>query len=126
MSWIIFAYTLACYGISSAIVYYSGPFGIIEKTRMRLSSSRYFSELTSCMFCLPVNIGILMSLVSMLVPGCTPFTPFTVIFTNHYMMWPLILALDGFYTGAMVSIIDTIVDRLSPDTIGNKDSIMYD
>jgi hypothetical protein len=61
------------------------------------------------MFCLPTNIGFVMSILSMLVSPSLPFTPFTVLFFGHYYLWPLIVVLDGFFTGAVVSITDTVV-----------------
>lgn len=109
----IFIYSLMCYGISSAMVYYSGPFDIFVKLRELIAGTDKLNELFSCMFCLPTNIGIIMSILSLLFCQETPFTPFTILFDQNVNMWPLILIFDGFYTGAIVSIIDTIVDKLS-------------
>ena len=41
-------------------------------------------------------------------------------------MWPLILIFDGFYTGAIVSIIDTIVNRISCGEENNERQILND
>ena len=109
----VFIYSLMCYGISSALVYYTGPFGIFEKWRQYVSEKPKLNELFSCMFCLPVNIGIVMSILSTFLSPLTPFTPFTVLFGTGTVLWPLVALFDGFYTGAIVSIIDTFVEMIS-------------
>lgn len=109
----IVIYTIMCYGISSALVYYTGPFDIFSKFRDFLASnSNKLTELFSCMFCLPTNVGIIMSILSLLFSYSTPFTPFTMLLHLNSDIWPLIILFDGFYTGAAVSIIDTIVNKL--------------
>lgn len=105
-----------CYGLSSAIVYYSGPWDIFAKFRESVSDNEKLSELFSCMFCLPTNIGIIMSLLNMMFSPNQAFTPFNAVFNCNQNFWPLIIMFDAFYTGAIVSIIDTIVDRLSTQT----------
>ena len=95
------------------MVYYSGPFDIFVKLRELIAGTDKLNELFSCMFCLPTNIGIIMSILSLLFCQETPFTPFTILFDQNVNMWPLILIFDGFYTGAIVSIIATIFDKLS-------------
>lgn len=108
-----------CYGISAALVYYSGPFEIFSRFRNFIASDSYFNELFSCMFCLPTNIGIVMSILGMLF---MPFTPFTILFSGQYsMLWPLVILFDGFYTGAVVSIIDTVVERISAERVDFSD-----
>lgn len=111
---LVFCYTLMCYGISSALVYYSGPFNIFAKIRELVASNNYLDELFSCMFCLPTNIGIIMSVLSLLLAAASPFTPFTMLLSGHENLWPLIIVFDAFYTGAIVSIIDSIVDWITP------------
>ena len=116
----VFLYTFMCYGLASALVYYNGPFNIFSRFRCFVAekNNKYLEELFSCMFCLPVNIGIIMSVLSLTVPCSTPFTPFTILFNGNEHLWPLIVFFDGFYTGAVVSIIDSIVYRISPAQIG--------
>ena len=108
----VFVYTLMCYGLSSALVYYNGPFGMISRFRDYVSSNtnKYLDELFSCMFCLPVNIGMVLSVISLF---STPFTPFTVLLHGNGFISLLTVLFDGFYTGASVSIIDYAVSRLS-------------
>ena len=109
----ILIYSLMCYGLSSAFVYYTGPFDIFSKFRDFLASnSGKLTELFSCMFCLPTNIGIVMSILSMTLFNGLYFTPFTILFGGDFSMWPLIIIFDGFYTGAVVSIIDAIVNKI--------------
>lgn len=107
----IFIFTLAVYGISAAFVYFSGPFGIIDKFRdwVKNNLPETFSYLLSCMFCLPVNVGGVLSVIS-LVSG-TYFTPFTN-FLGDTNCWLLAIVLDGAYCGGVVSIIDGIVESM--------------
>lgn len=109
----VFLYSLMCYGISSAIVYYGGPFDIFVKFRELIAGSDYLDKLFSCMFCLPTNIGIVLSVLSLLFANDTPFTPFTVLLYGNFNLWPLIIIFDGFYTGAIVSIIDTVMEKIT-------------
>lgn len=108
----IFLYSLMCYGLSSAIVYYSGPFDIFEKWRKTIAYNDKLLELFSCMFCLPTNIGMVLSILSIILSPYMPFTPFTIMFSGNYIMLPLIILFDGLYTGAIVSIIDAIITRI--------------
>ena len=75
----------------------------------------------SCMFCLPVNIGMVMSILSICFAQSCPFTPFTLLFNGHENLWPLIIIFDGFYTGSLVSIIDSIMDRVTANQVGSFD-----
>lgn len=122
----IFIYSLMCYGVSSAIVYYSGPWDIFSKLREFSSKNKKLEELFSCMFCLPTNIGIIMSIISLIFTRETPFTPFTTLFDSNSDLWPLIVMFDGFYTGAIVSIIDTIVDKMTNNYVTKTQEILND
>ena len=115
-----------CYGISSALVYYRGPFGVIDKFRGLIASNENLNELFSCMFCLPTNIGFVMSVLSILFSASVPFTPFTVLFAGNLYLWPFIVLFDGFYTGAVVSIIDTFVDRISTTKMSDEKLLLND
>ena len=122
----VFIYSLMCYGLSSAFVYYSGPFDIFEKIRDFVSVKPKLNELFSCMFCLPVNIGIIMSLLSMFLSPLRPLTPFTVLFNPETNLWLLIALFDGFYTGAIVSIIDSFLNSLNNDVSDNDKQLLTD
>lgn len=113
----VFLYSFMCYGLCAALVYYSGPWNILDKFRGLVASNSYLNELFSCMFCLPTNVGFIMSVISLLFASGVPFTPFTLLLKGHEGLWPMIVLFDGFYTGAVVSIIDTVVERLN---IGNQ------
>ena len=122
----IFVYSLMCYGIASAIVYYSGPFDIFAKLRESVSGNKKLEELFSCMFCLPTNIGIIMSIICLMFARETPFTPFNIVFNSNQNLWPLIALFDGFYTGAIVSIIDAIVDRIARNDESDYKTLLND
>lgn len=122
----VILYTIMCYGLSSALVYYSGPWDIISRFRDKISSHRKLDELFGCMFCLPTNIGFLMAAVNLFaVPGVV-FTPFNTIFECNTSMWPLIILFDGFYTGAIVSIMDTVVERIARNNDANEKKMLLD
>lgn len=114
-----------CYGLASALVYYNGPFNVFSEFRdfIVLNNNKYLEELFSCMFCLPVNIGMVMSILSLIIPCNAPFTPFTLLFVGNENMWPLIILFDGLYTGAAVSIIDSIVEKISPTQVEINDKM---
>lgn len=126
MSTTILIYTLAAYGISAALVYYSGPFDILFKLRERMASNNYLNELFQCMFCLPVNIGIILSIISMVLSPEIPFTPFSILFQGHYTLWPIVIVMDAFYTGATVKIIDDIVESMEAKLDNTDKKILLD
>lgn len=105
----VFIYTLAVYGISAALVYFGGPFDIIKKFREWVEKNLpgTFTDLLSCMFCLPTNVGIILSIIALL--SGTYFTPFTNMLGDTNC-WPLSIILDGAYCGGIVSIIDGLVE----------------
>lgn len=119
MSYFLFVYSIMAYGISVAFVYFNGPFNIIGKFRDWMSSKHEtFNELFSCMFCLPTNIGIILSIASLAFMPF-PITPFTLLYDYRYGMWPIIIMLDAFYTGGIVYLIHTLQERLER-SIGNE------
>ena len=108
MWYFLFIYSIAAYSISNMLVYFSGPFNIIDKFRNWISSKHEtLNELFSCMFCLPTNIGIILSIIS-LVFMPFPITPFTLVFNHQYYLWPVIIVFDALYTGGIVYLIHTL------------------
>ena len=105
----LFIFTMAVYGISSALVYFDGPFRIISRFREFMSKSETFNELLSCMFCLPTNIGIILSAIA-LASGIY-FTPFSNVFGGTSLWW-LSIVMDGFYCGGMTFMLDTLQSKL--------------
>ena len=102
-------YSFLVYGISNAFVYFNGPFGLIDKFRVWISNKhKTFEELFSCMFCLPTNIGIILSILSSFIGSQWYFTPFTILFTVTWLNWPLIAIFDGFFAGGITYLIHTI------------------
>lgn len=107
----IFIYSIAVYAIASAIVYFDGPFDIISKVRDKLSrKSKSLEKLFSCMFCLPFNIGIVLSIIAIL--ANFSFTPFTAFFHNRENMWFLSIIMDGAYAAGITYLIDSLQIKL--------------
>jgi hypothetical protein len=106
----IFIFTLAVYGISTALVYFNGPFDIISKFRDFVTKNTgKFGEVFSCMFCLPTNIGILLSIIA-LISGVY-FTPCTNIFGGTCLWW-LSVIMDGFYCGGTTYFLNTLQEKM--------------
>ena len=85
---ILLVFIFACYGFSNMIVYSSGPFGIFEHWRAFTEKihSR-IGELFGCMMCLPMWVGMFLSVVNIFViPKNTfIFTPMNaLLFPNYY------------------------------------------
>jgi len=108
----LICYVLVVYGLSNMLVYFNGPFGIIDKFRNWISKIHpTFEELFSCMFCLPTNIGMLLSLLSLVID--IPFTPFTLLFLGYDGFMTIITVIfDGLLAGATTYLIHTIQNRI--------------
>lgn len=101
-------YSIAIYGMSNALVYFNGPLNIIDKFRKKMSSiHQTFDELFSCMFCLPTNIGIILSLISHFLMTSEAFTPFSLLFPHVLSNSFLNVIFDGMFTGGIVYLIHT-------------------
>lgn len=112
----LIVYSIMVYGISNMLVYFNGPFNIVADFRdWAISKHETFSELFSCMFCLPTNVGIILSILSLCI-GFTPFTPFTILYYPNYSIWPLIIAFDGMFTGGVVYLIHTLQEFFEKKT----------
>lgn len=117
----IFIFTLAVYGISAALVYFDGPFGIIAKFRDMVSKyTGKFGELFSCMFCLPTNIGIILSIIALM--NGIYFTPFTNMFGNTTLWW-LSIIMDGFYCGGTTYFLNTLQEKLEATKVSYNDDV---
>lgn len=108
----LFVYSVMAYGISAMLVYFNGPFGIIDRARAWISSwHRTFDELFSCMFCLPTNVGLMLSFIGLFIVSM-PITPFTMLYGCDSGQWYVIMPLDAAFTGAVVYLIDGIEKQL--------------
>lgn len=94
---IVFCYILMSYGFAEMMVYFNGPFNIIEHFRQFTHwVSPSFGELFNCIYCTSTWIGLIFSLVNYLfVP--VDFTPFNIILGETKMWW-LIMLMDGMFT----------------------------
>lgn len=114
----LFIYCIMVYGVCNAFVYFNGPFNIIDNFRNWIGSkNKTFEELFSCMFCLPTNVGLILSIISLL--SGVYFTPFNILFCDFDCIWPLTVIFDGFFTGGVVYLIHTIQQRIEGVTSNN-------
>ena len=88
-------FIIAVYGLSTVMVFGSGPFKILEKIRTwAYAISPHFGQLFSCMLCFPTNLGIALSLISWFMSPVM-FTPFTAFFEGYDTMWWIAVLFDG-------------------------------
>ena len=115
----LFLYIVVMYAISAILVYFDGPDDIILKFRDYLEESGFNSlfKLFSCMMCMPVNLGFVMSLINIAFIPDIDLTPMHYLIEYSPYMAPLVILLDGFFTGGAVYLIDTVQSML--ERIGN-------
>ena len=90
------AYIIAVFGFCELMIYFDGPFGIIDKWRKLLSMwSEGLYNLFTCFACLSTWVGIVFSIVDIIMPSVA-FTPFNTII-NDQSLWWLIIPLDSFF-----------------------------
>jgi hypothetical protein len=113
----LFVYSVVVYAISNMFVYFNGPFNVVSRFVGWISKkNKTFEELFSCMFCLPVNIGMILSIISLIFYKFGPFTPFSIYFGDNLITLPLVVILDGFYSGGICYLIHTLQQFLEKNT----------
>ena len=91
------SYILCSYGLTMMLIYFNGPFDIIEHFRNFVNYIHpKLGELFTCCFCLSTWIGGVFSLIDYLwIP--VDITPFNMIFGSSPMWW-LIIPMDSLLT----------------------------
>lgn len=110
------------YGISFALVYSIGPFYIFEKYRnltKKLPSN--LSDGYECMFCTPVQIGIILSLINMFILTDIYFTPMYIL-SHSTDFWYIKMLFDGAIGGASTYLINTIQEYFENNQQINEDN----
>lgn len=91
-----FGYIIAVFGCCEMMIYFNGPFDIIDKWREFL---RYRSEglynLFTCFACLSTWVGFVLSAIDLIIPEIA-ITPFNIIIGEPSLWW-LVVPLDGFF-----------------------------
>jgi len=110
---ILFVYVLLAYGTTNIILYFDGPFKIVEYFRRFMTKlSSQFAELVRCQACCSTWVGILLSGVNMLATPSIPFTPFNLLLGSTGLWW-LILILDSLFTSGVVWLLFRLEDKLT-------------
>ena len=93
----LIAYIIFSYGICELLVFFDGPFDIVEKFRKFCHwISPSFGKLFTCMACLSTWCGFIFSLINyFFIP--IDFTPFNIILSDTKLWW-LIIFMDGMFT----------------------------
>lgn len=94
---ILLCYILFAFGATELMIFFDGPFDIIEKfRRFAHYISPSFGKLFTCVACLSTWIGLLFSALNyFLIP--IKFTPFNIILDDTNL-WYLIIIMDGMLT----------------------------
>lgn len=97
----VFIFALMMYGITNLLVFFPGPFGLIDGFRrvMKAISPRV-SMMFDCMACTSTNVAWIFSAINLWLIPSYHFTPGNIIFNGDTDYWYMILILDaGFSTG---------------------------
>lgn len=107
----LLSYILFSYGITTMLIYFNGPFDIIEYFRKTMNAIHpKLGELFQCPFCLSTWIGGLFSIINYLwVP--IKITPFNMILTGSGLWW-LIIPMDSFLTCGTVWLLHVLDEYL--------------
>ena len=107
----LLSYILFSYGITTMLIYFNGPFDIIEYFRKTMNAIHpKFGELFQCPFCLSTWIGGLFSIINYLwIP--IKITPFNMILAGSGLWW-LIIPMDSFLTCGTVWLLHVLDEYL--------------
>lgn len=93
----LITYIIFSYGICELLVFFDGPFDIVEKFRKFCHwISPTFGKLFTCMACLSTWIGFIISIINYFFISID-FTPFNIILGDTNLWW-LIIFMDGMFT----------------------------
>ena len=107
----LLSYILFSYGITTMLIYFNGPFDIIEYFRKTMNAIHpKLGELLQCHFCLSTWIGGLFSIINYLwIP--IKITPFNMILAGSGLWW-LIIPMDSFLTCGTVWLLHVLDEYL--------------
>ena len=107
----LLSYILFSYGITTMLIYFNGPFDIIEYFRKTMNAIHpKLGELFQCPFCLSTWIGGLFSIINYLwIP--IKITPFNMILAGSGLWW-LIIPMDSFLTCGTVWLLHVLYEYL--------------
>lgn len=107
----LLSYILFSYGITTMLIYFNGPFDIIEYFRKTMNAIHpKLGELFQCSFCLSTWIGGLFSIINYLwIP--IKITPFNMILAGSGLWW-LIIPMDSFLTCGTVWLLHVLDEYL--------------
>ena len=107
----LLSYILFSYGITTMLIYFNGPFDIIEYFRKTINAIHpKLGELFQCPFCLSTWIGGLFSIINYLwIP--IKITPFNMILAGSGLWW-LIIPMDSFLTCGTVWLLHVLDEYL--------------
>lgn len=107
----LLSYILFSYGITTMLIYFNGPFDIIEYFRKTMNAIHpKLGELFQCPFCLSTWIGGLFSIINYLwIP--IKITPFNMILAGSGLWW-LIILMDSFLTCGTVWLLHVLDEYL--------------
>ena len=107
----LLSYILFSYGITTMLIYFNGPFDIIEYFRKTMNAIHpKLGELFQCPFCLSTWIGGLFSIINYLwIP--IKITPFNMILVGSGLWW-LIIPMDSFLTCGTVWLLHVLDEYL--------------
>lgn len=107
----LLSYILFSYGITTMLIYFNGPFDIIEYFRKTVNAIHpKLGELFQCPFCLSTWIGGLFSIINYLwIP--IKITPFNMILAGSGLWW-LIIPMDSFLTCGTVWLLHVLDEYL--------------
>lgn len=107
----LLSYILFSYGITTMLIYFNGPFDIIEYFRKTMNAIHpKLGELFQCPFCLSTWIGGLFSIINHLwIP--IKITPFNMILAGSGLWW-LIIPMDSFLTCGTVWLLHVLDEYL--------------
>lgn len=107
----LLSYILFSYGITTMLIYFNGPFDVIEYFRKTMNAIHpKLGELFQCPFCLSTWIGGLFSIINYLwIP--IKITPFNMILDGSGLWW-LIIPMDAFLTCGTVWLLHVLDEYL--------------
>lgn len=109
MNWfLIFVYTIGCFGLCTIIIDAIGPWHIFEKIHNYCDKHLpALGELISCFMCCGTWVGMIASIINLEFMPYLAITPFNIILSS-YAPWYIIIFCDGMFTCGAMWLIHTV------------------